>query len=790
MQHQISQDNEDLEMETKENAEIRFKLIGKYKFKSIFVRNLLLLILYSLVFLAVIFLYSNYMVRRNVAQRLELRTQAILEKTQESVDRELKNLEGQILQLSRDEYIVADMTAPNIKNSDRNYNIVYQLQAVRNVCDLVDEAYLYVTTDETIFTSYGIADSASRYIENTEMGRLINIIKNSEVRAGDQRFITIGKNHYIVLFAPVFYDRILGVLVFKIDNWDLKRMVLNGNAGSTGTVWIYDESGEPLLPNYMEYPSGLGAKEVMNIPELKQHALTDGDTYYKVISNENGWQYLLENDADLFGKESVQLGGGFFVILAGLVAFCVMFSIYQADSTYRPIRHLIEISENAGEKVSEENVKNELELLEKNVSYTVKKNQELGFFLQSIRPVMVSDTFRNLLTGHEIAKEKLEDTFRALNSSFNTELNYTVLLISLTSEEKTFTLVECNMLLHRLEQEMRAVTSGTFACSFVYMTENRHMAVVLGTPKTLSVNKIREWKEMVDKRLKNVCMDYPVQLRMGASRCLVDIMELHKIFSELCKDMNYREYLRNDKDEAGTTVTEFDQELIQKSFAALRENVETGENENAVLQMSKVTQELLELRKSYEERREFLVLWWRTVMNEIVPIGIFEKQHLDVVRTELFSDLKDETVILKVLNRFVEEIAVQLKENSSKLKKRYVERARQYIEDHYSESDLSLSGSAEYLGISQSYLSTQFKKEMGINFLDYLNRHRIEKSRQLLQMTDMTVEEIGFRTGFSSAKNFIRVFKKYMEISPGAYREQQEKETFPQIEVEKEKVDQ
>ena len=38
----------------------------------------------------------------------------------------------------------------------------------------------------------------------------------------------------------------------------------------------------------------LGAKEVMNIPELKQHALTDGDTYYKVISNENGWQYLLE----------------------------------------------------------------------------------------------------------------------------------------------------------------------------------------------------------------------------------------------------------------------------------------------------------------------------------------------------------------------------------------------------------------------------------------------------------------------------------------------------------------
>ena len=66
-------------METKENTDIRFKLIGKYKFKSVFVRTFLLLILYSSVFLAAIFLYSSYMVRKNVQQRLELRTQTILE---------------------------------------------------------------------------------------------------------------------------------------------------------------------------------------------------------------------------------------------------------------------------------------------------------------------------------------------------------------------------------------------------------------------------------------------------------------------------------------------------------------------------------------------------------------------------------------------------------------------------------------------------------------------------------------------------------------------------------------
>ena len=766
-------------METKENTDIRFKLIGKYKFKSVFVRTFLLLILYSSVFLAAIFLYSSYMVRKNVQQRLELRTQTILEKTQESVDRELKNLEGQILQLSRDEYIVASMTAPNIKNSDRNYNIVYQLQAVRNVCDLVDEAYLYVTTDETIFTSYGVADYASRYVENTEMGRLVKTVKNSDAQVGEEKFITIGKNHFILLFAPVFYDRVLGVLIFKIDNWDLKNLVMNKN---TGTVWIYDESGEPLLSFYMDYPEKLGAEDIMSISELKQHALADGDTYYKVVSNENGWQYLLESDTDLFGTDGMQLGGGFFVILVGLIAFCVVFSIYQADSNYRPIRHLIEISENGEETAGEENIKNELELLEKNVSYTVKKNQELGTFLQSIRPVMVSDTFRNLLMGHEISKEKLDDTFRSLKSPFRTDLNYTVLLLSLTSEEKVFTLVECNILLHRLEQELIGITPESFARSFVYLMENRHMAVVIGTVKTVSVNRIQEWKDIADRHLKEVCMNYPVQLRLGSYRYLVDIAELRNVFAELCRDMNYREYMRNAEDENRTVVKEFDQELIRKAFVAMRESVEAGEDANAVLQMSKITQELLEPRKSDEERREFLVLWWRAVMNEIVPIGIFEKAHLDAVRIELFSGLKDEAATMTSLSRFVNEIAEQLKVNSSKLKKRYVERARQYIEEHYNEAELSLSGIAEYLGISQSYLSTQFKKETGVNFLDYLNRHRIEKSRLLLQMTDMTVEEIGFRTGFSSAKNFIRVFKKYTEMSPGVYREHQEKETVLKIE--------
>jgi len=135
--------------------------------------------------------------------------------------------------------------------------------------------------------------------------------------------------------------------------------------------------------------------------------------------------------------------------------------------------------------------------------------------------------------------------------------------------------------------------------------------------------------------------------------------------------------------------------------------------------------------------------------------------------------LEDEQKFSLQLEQFNKKVINGMKASSGRLKKRYVERAKQYIEEYYSDSTLSLSAISDVLGISQSYMSSQFKKETGTNFLEYLNRYRIERSRLLLQMTEMTVEEIGFKTGFSSAKNFARVFKKYTDISPGAYREEQ-----------------
>lgn len=95
----------------------------------------------------------------------------------------------------------------------------------------------------------------------------------------------------------------------------------------------------------------------------------------------------------------------------------------------------------------------------------------------------------------------------------------------------------------------------------------------------------------------------------------------------------------------------------------------------------------------------------------------------------------------------------------------------QYIEEHYTE-DLSLTGISALYGFSPNYFSSLFKKKTGCNFVQYLTRLRISKSKRLLLQTHMTIQEISAATGYYSASFFIRSFKKAEGMTPLDYRKE------------------
>ncbi|WP_413409397.1 helix-turn-helix domain-containing protein [Paenibacillus amylolyticus] len=92
-----------------------------------------------------------------------------------------------------------------------------------------------------------------------------------------------------------------------------------------------------------------------------------------------------------------------------------------------------------------------------------------------------------------------------------------------------------------------------------------------------------------------------------------------------------------------------------------------------------------------------------------------------------------------------------------------------YIGDHYDQT-ITVDELAADIGLTRASYTRQFKRITGKLPLEYVNAVRLERSKQLLQLTDDRIHEIAQNVGFSSEYYFGRRFKQYSGISPGLYR--------------------
>lgn len=87
---------------------------------------------------------------------------------------------------------------------------------------------------------------------------------------------------------------------------------------------------------------------------------------------------------------------------------------------------------------------------------------------------------------------------------------------------------------------------------------------------------------------------------------------------------------------------------------------------------------------------------------------------------------------------------------------------------------ISLEGAAEYVNMSPFYLSKIFKKETGINFIDYIAWRKIEKAKELLEFSEIPVMNIALELSYDEPNYFSKVFRKLTGVTPSEYRQQKQ----------------
>ncbi|GGH73204.1 putative TIM-barrel enzyme/AraC-like DNA-binding protein [Pullulanibacillus pueri] len=98
----------------------------------------------------------------------------------------------------------------------------------------------------------------------------------------------------------------------------------------------------------------------------------------------------------------------------------------------------------------------------------------------------------------------------------------------------------------------------------------------------------------------------------------------------------------------------------------------------------------------------------------------------------------------------------------------YIDFIRKYITAHYQE-EISLNELSDIMNLSRSFLSTLFKKEMGISFKDYLIHFRLNRAIEILQEKELPLTLVAQMVGYSEYAPFSKIFKKKIGVSPRAY---------------------
>jgi two-component system response regulator YesN len=153
---------------------------------------------------------------------------------------------------------------------------------------------------------------------------------------------------------------------------------------------------------------------------------------------------------------------------------------------------------------------------------------------------------------------------------------------------------------------------------------------------------------------------------------------------------------------------------------------------------------------------EYVEMWKQTALGPMTEaLNTFETA--DEIKHTYF------TVLMQVEERWKE---IRESRNNRNL----IYEVRQYIEEHFANSDMSLQLLSEQFGMNKSYVSRIFKDEFGENFVDYLAGIRILQAKQMLEGTSLPIQDIAVRIGYVHYFTFIRAFKKSVGISPSDFR--------------------
>lgn len=725
---------------------------------------------FSFLFIVILMLVFTYMVFQNSMQGMY---EQIKENSRLVVRNSIQSFDSSFKEVN-----IIFHTINTIKSGSRsiytddgygnlNMYAIYQLRnslsEVYSTCpDFIEEIILYFNDSDLAITSEGtisIEDLFSKRYSNEKYSpsfwRNFSNTKHPLTIIPSSIYINKMKFNNMGSYMAVVSSNMMGNLdmttLILVDQAKLLRYNNYNNIMEGSSLIILDQSGNVIL--------NIGEKSILE--ELNGIDFSNEDGYFK----KHGYEFFIErsyyNDFTYIHALPVSYIDMFkavksnkyilrFNIIIGII-IALIFSLYLFNPT-KEIVYLFEAPQ--GESIADEwlyiktniqNMQEEREFLNKKVADMEKGNRLLVFsrMLQSVE--------------YDIS---LREQINLYFSEFYTDRKYALLLFDIN-----FSNVSLRNILKKVEKELDSL----FECSFASYLNGWQIAVLVGIPSDMKRSQLLDKITLLHSKLQ--CEAFT--LTIGVSRLYSDPSNFKDAYEDVkdytCfRGVQSKETIVDIENIGHKNEAYYPHNLNSKIFNLIL----SGNGDQCKLFIEEVLDENIKRDIQYIKYKNIVLNIFSNISGTLAYCGYDDEDVFEIERNfhRMLNgvDAATSQEIRWIIDTIVEQAVNKIKiREDDNLDKRFIV---EYINLHYMEG-LSLDSMADVVGTTPKYFSNYFKKEVGINFVDYLNQVRINHAKKYLRDTDLPIGEIGTKVGYLSPSTFTTTFRRYSGISPSEYRE-------------------
>lgn len=744
----------------------RSKLFLRYIWSYLFILLIPLILM-------TILIYRNAVT--NLRSEIEKSRSDQLTQTKVIIDGRMKELSEIASRISYDKRL----TPYRVHDPLYSGEAIEALDQYKATSSIVSEMYLFFHKDEKIYSSKGLsnldvfADTLSFRKWNKErLFQDLNTVKYPTMRPAD----IVNRNHnlqetmlaYLIPITPNS-PHPHGTLMYLIKESELTSLIDSVLGNYRGLTYILDNQGQILTSNRqgealteteMDYISGLqpGIFELT----LNKKALS----IISVKSNDNGWTYVSVMPSDQFFSSVLHVRSFIIILFVILVLVGAVIALLLARRQYHPISMLVEFAASkSNPKRSPDRASvsgNELERIQTALQeYSSRVDLQESF---------ARNHFLSILLKHGNAESLTPEFQEALDLHFEGSSYYVMVIGWDTSEDE---------LDERKDQERRDIIElltqvefpEMYAHAFgVELTQLDQLALIINFDPIPSMERFSQVRQIVEAVRSILLETFSMIPTMGVGNSYSSPSYLNQSFIEACSAFDLRVSTTHG------TVTYFeklsfpsnhDHWIPSNTLMKLAQSLKQGSYDVAVQTISSALNRLHSSELPVLVKRCICFDVLTTMLRTASGLGI---PHMiqDVDPNLIYNQNPDE--IERQLLELAERICSQVESNIQKQEQSLIDQIVDYINQHFTDHNLSLESVAAYFSVSPSHVSRSFKDTIGINFIQYIWQKRLDEVIRLLTSTNDPLKDIIHQVGYLDTPNFIRKFKKETGYTPGQYR--------------------